>query len=699
MVRVHLLGPFAMESQSGDILLPTAKVRSLAAYLFWQRGRWIRRDYLRGLLWGDIAEDRAAANLRTALYLLRRSLSAADVPRDLLEIRRDGVRVAAGPECIVDSALFEEKAWAGLQEREGDVDLLMVAAGLYRGDFLEDLDSDWCLAERRRLADLYVAVLRTLVARLTSLNLPEAAVSYASRWLAADPLDEAAHRTLMRLYACLGQHNRVVGQYEQCREILERELGIPPEDATRQLLAELVGGVRKNAGARPEHNRAPSPGRPALHHPAAESATGAENLSTDPLRNARLLLLSGESLTLLGKTHEGIDSLEKALTAYERFGGLAAKARLMLGEALIWLSIPLAPQQETQARQKGVRYIEQSLEHYRSSGPPAELGKALQLAAQAYWVSGANSRASALAEEGLSLAVSTGDREAEGRMATLLGVALREQHRLKEALQAFDRAFLCVPYLSSSWEVLWVILQRGILSYIVGDLAEAERFLREALALCRVNIFPSLMIKVGECMTRSMMVVGLHYRDEVQAMDEFLKPEMGRFNPEPFVYLNQLFAAGENKRLVLPGVEGWLRARLFRLPAPMIACTIRSLVEEMLAEGLFRESARWAGLGVRLSRVREWGGFEAFFYCLRALALLKMERVRAAATCRKRAEQRANEADRWTRAWLARVDGLLAASAGDAAAARRLLVSSKRLFQQIGSRYDARFVEREIQHI
>ncbi len=355
--------------------IPTAKVRWLATYLFLRSGRWITRDRLRGLLWGDLDEDRACANLRTALYLLRRSFQAAGVPAHLLQVRRDGVRAAADPECVVDTAAFEEEAWAGLQKKEGDVDLLMLAAGLCRGDFLEDLDADWCIAERRRLADLHVAVLRTLVKRLTSLNLPEAAVSYASRWLSAEPLDEAAHRALMRLYASLGHHNRVVEQYEQCREVLQRELGIPPEDATKRLLVELVQGAKKTpapgprrtaAGSVEDEGQSERRSLPDLDLHGYEGMEEADNLSRDPLRNARLLLVSGESLALLGKTREGIESLEKALNVYEKFGALAAKARLMLGEALIWLSIPLTPQQETQAREKGTRYIEQSLEHYRT---------------------------------------------------------------------------------------------------------------------------------------------------------------------------------------------------------------------------------------------------------------------------------------------------------------------------------------------
>lgn len=107
-------------------------------------------------------------------------------------------------------------------------------------------------------------------------------------------------------------------------------------------------------------------------------------------------------------------------------------------------------------------------------------------------------------------------------------------------------------------------------------------------------------------------------------------PEIGKYNPEPLIYLNRLYLAGPDRRSVLPGLAGWLRARLFRFSAPMVACTIRATVEEMLAGGLIKEAARWAGVGVRLSRSQDWGGFEALFHCHRAVALLKLGKPGAA---------------------------------------------------------------------
>lgn len=225
--------------------------------------------------------------------------------------------------------------------------------------------------------------------------------------------------------------------------------------------------------------------------PGAKQATGSfpagEQLSEDPLRNVRLLLVSGEAMALQGEGEEGIKTLEKALTLAERFGGPAAKVRLILGEALLWLSTPLGPHLDYPLREKGLRHLEQALEYYRANGPLVELARALQLAARGSWMLGRNRRAVALAAEGLELIAAAGDREAESRLALMLGLALRESYQLAEAKAAFERTIECLPYLTSNWEIMWILLERGILAGIIGDLAEAERFFREGLALCRLT--------------------------------------------------------------------------------------------------------------------------------------------------------------------------------------------------------------------
>ncbi len=81
----------------------------------------------------------------------------------------------------------------------------------------------------------------------------EAAISAARRWVELDPLDEEAHRCLMGLLARASRRAAAFAQYEACRQLLARELGVEPEPATRMLLERLRGaGPSGASGAAPD---------------------------------------------------------------------------------------------------------------------------------------------------------------------------------------------------------------------------------------------------------------------------------------------------------------------------------------------------------------------------------------------------------------------------------------------------------------
>jgi DNA-binding SARP family transcriptional activator len=67
----------------------------------------------------------------------------------------------------------------------------------------------------------------------------EAALPYARRWLALDPLHEPAHRQLMQLYAQTGRRSAALRQYEECVRILDEELGLAPAEETTALYEQI----------------------------------------------------------------------------------------------------------------------------------------------------------------------------------------------------------------------------------------------------------------------------------------------------------------------------------------------------------------------------------------------------------------------------------------------------------------------------
>jgi tetratricopeptide (TPR) repeat protein len=120
------------------------------------------------------------------------------------------------------------------------------AVDLYRGDLVEGLAfrgalfEDWLMAERERLRELALDALAKLLAHQRSAGSAEAALQTALRLIALDPLQEAVHRTIMRLYAQLGRRGAALRQYRVCLGVLQRELGVEPEADTRQLYQEIL---------------------------------------------------------------------------------------------------------------------------------------------------------------------------------------------------------------------------------------------------------------------------------------------------------------------------------------------------------------------------------------------------------------------------------------------------------------------------
>jgi predicted ATPase len=76
----------------------------------------------------------------------------------------------------------------------------------------------------------------------------ETAIGYTRRWLALDPLSEAAHRQLMALYDQFGQRASALRQYQICRESLSDELGVEPAEETIELYQKIQ--VRTLAAAK-----------------------------------------------------------------------------------------------------------------------------------------------------------------------------------------------------------------------------------------------------------------------------------------------------------------------------------------------------------------------------------------------------------------------------------------------------------------
>jgi TolB-like protein/Tfp pilus assembly protein PilF len=262
------------------IPLKGRKTQALVAYLALNPDQPRSREELVALLWGDRGEQQARSSLRQSLSELRKALGEADsspliTGRDTVALDPGTVKVDAGE----FERLINDGAPAALQE----------AAELYRGDFLDGIGihnpafENWLRDERQRLQARACEALSRLLSHQAEED-PEGALATARRLLALDPLREATHRALMRLYASQGERALALKQYHACRDILVVEFGVPPDFETERLAEEIRTGVKGSGDAITSEPGHPAPRSEPLPLPEKPSIAVLPfvNMSGDP---------------------------------------------------------------------------------------------------------------------------------------------------------------------------------------------------------------------------------------------------------------------------------------------------------------------------------------------------------------------------------------------------------------------------------
>jgi DNA-binding SARP family transcriptional activator len=275
-LRVRVLGTTELAVDGRPLAgLASAKATALLVYLV-VTGTAQSRSALAGLLWSDLPEATARANLRLALTKLRRAL-----PAQLLVTRQTVALDPARP--VWADAVEVERLAAGQPEGEE----LLAAARLCRGEFLRgfeapgaELFDEWVLGRRAASLGDQLALLERAVQDARDRRDPAAGVEVARRMLELEPLHEEAHRALMWFLATGGQRGAALAQFDTCRYLLREELGQEPSAATATLRDEIA---QTGEFTRLPHEVA-SPAGPVGNQPSPTRGAGAVDNQPSPTR-------------------------------------------------------------------------------------------------------------------------------------------------------------------------------------------------------------------------------------------------------------------------------------------------------------------------------------------------------------------------------------------------------------------------------
>jgi DNA-binding SARP family transcriptional activator/tetratricopeptide (TPR) repeat protein len=221
-------GPTLQLGSTLRLLLPGGDVQVLAgtsallAARLALAGPQARRE-IAPLLWPDVGERRARANLRQSLLRLK-AQAGCDWIVGETELRLAG-------DVVVDA--------------EGPGELL---AGLDAALPSDELRAWLEGARRQRLQRRRAALVATAEAAEAAQDWP-AAQAAAESLLELEPHSEEAHRRRIRLHYLQGDTGRAAAAVAECERMLRREFGAAPSEATRTLIA-LV--ARAGPPPRPE---------------------------------------------------------------------------------------------------------------------------------------------------------------------------------------------------------------------------------------------------------------------------------------------------------------------------------------------------------------------------------------------------------------------------------------------------------------
>jgi DNA-binding SARP family transcriptional activator len=200
-------------------------VRRLVIFLSLQ-AHPLQRSHVAGTLWPETSDQRASANLRSALWRLNQ------LGCQLIVAKGSCLGIAPG----VRIDLHENAARARQLLRDENSDIDDLDDSLFYSDLLPDWYDDWLVIERERFHQLRLRALECLCERLTAIGGYARAVEAGLAAVAAEPLRESAHRALVKVHLAEGNLAEAVRQFEFYRRILKDELGLSPSPQIIELL-------------------------------------------------------------------------------------------------------------------------------------------------------------------------------------------------------------------------------------------------------------------------------------------------------------------------------------------------------------------------------------------------------------------------------------------------------------------------------
>jgi DNA-binding SARP family transcriptional activator len=231
-VRLELNGGFCLRIDQASVTVSESSQR-LLVYLALAGPN--ERRVIASDLWPDKGEDRAGANLRTALWRLTTLDGGA---RTIELVRGDHSRLTLADCVVVDAHATEQLGWS--LRRGVRIDDRQVGDFFALGELLPGWYEDWVLLERERLGQLQLHFLETIAYQFLAAGSITAALDTALRLVALDPLREGSQRVLLTIYCSEGSLGQAQRQLDRYRSLLSEAFGCEPKLSLGRVLRDIA---------------------------------------------------------------------------------------------------------------------------------------------------------------------------------------------------------------------------------------------------------------------------------------------------------------------------------------------------------------------------------------------------------------------------------------------------------------------------
>ncbi|HEY0972061.1 MAG TPA: BTAD domain-containing putative transcriptional regulator [Gemmatimonadales bacterium] len=239
MIELRLLGAVdlsGVDERSAQALLVQSKCVATLAYLALATPRALhRRDRLAGLLWPELDQEHARAQVRRVVHGLRRALGEQAL------IARGDEEIGIAPGTLwCDAVEVDEAVRGGRYARALE---LYERGDLLPGFFVPEAGEfeDWLDRERTALRDSVAAAAWGLAARSEEGGDGTIAVRYARQAVQLAPSDERMLRRVMTLLERLGDRAAAMRVYDDFARRLRRDFEAEPSAETRGLVERIRG--------------------------------------------------------------------------------------------------------------------------------------------------------------------------------------------------------------------------------------------------------------------------------------------------------------------------------------------------------------------------------------------------------------------------------------------------------------------------